>query len=191
MGNFYTNITLRGPGQDEVAAVLSRMGREALVSPSVNGFTTVFDAECEMQDTRVLAALTADLSSEFACPALAVLNHDDSVFFYELYSNGKLIDTYNSAPDYFDSSGTPSAATGGNAEELCSALGAPERVAEVQGILRRSALAEDGYVFEIERHQALVLALGLPALSVAAGYTYLSQGELPEGISPDDLKRTG
>jgi hypothetical protein len=191
MGNFYTNITLRGPGQDEVAAVLSREGREALVSPTVNGFTTVFDAECEMQDTRVLAALAADLSSEFACPALAVLNHDDDVFLYELYSNGELMDTYDSAPGYFDSSTEPSAPKGGNAEELCSAMGAPERAAEVRSILRKSGFADEGYVFEFERHKALGDALGLPSLSVAAGYTYLCQGELPEGVSPDDFKRTG
>lgn len=37
MGNFYTNITVRGPGADQVAAMLDRYQRTALVAPDHPG----------------------------------------------------------------------------------------------------------------------------------------------------------
>ena len=79
MGNFYTNITLRGPDQAAVATFLRQARRAAYVAPRHAGGTTVYDERCEAQDPQLLGELATALSRHFACPALAVLNHDDDI----------------------------------------------------------------------------------------------------------------
>lgn len=186
MGNFYTNLTLRGPSQAEVAAALT--GRQALVTPSVAGWVVVFDAASEDQDAELIAELASGLSRRFRCPVLAVVNHDDDILWYQLYLSGALEDEYDSCPNYFDPDAEPAGPTGGDAAKLCGAFGS-DRVAEVAAILGKSGLEEDGYTFETERHEALVRALGLPAYGVGAGYNYVSRGELPEDLDAADLMR--
>jgi hypothetical protein len=184
MGSFYTNYTLRGPDQPVVAAALA--GRSALVAPMSNGCVTVFDEQSDEQDQEAIGELAARLSRQFRCPVLAVLNHDDDIFCYQLYLAGELTDEYDSCPDYFDPDAEPSGPSGGDAQKLCDAFGS-DQVAEVEQVLRKSGLDEDGYTFEVERHEALAHLLGLPAFSVGTGYNYVSQGELPDGLDEDDL----
>ena len=90
MGNFYTNITLRGPNQDQIVAYLRAEGRTTYVTPTVRGCTVVFDSEEEMS----LESLAATLSRHFNCVPLAIMNHDDDVLWHQLYQAGKLIDEY-------------------------------------------------------------------------------------------------
>ncbi len=101
MGNFYTNIALKGPDQKDVVEFLRKEGRVSYVSPTVRGITMVYDEESENQDGYTLAHLAFRLSKSFGCPAWAVLNHDDSVLLYWLYREGKLIDEYCSYPAFF------------------------------------------------------------------------------------------
>ncbi len=181
MGNFYTNYTLRGPSQQAVAKALA--GRSAIVTPQQDGCVVVFDDASDDQDTEIIAELARDLSGKLRCPVLALLNHDDDILWYQLYLNGELTDEYDSFPGYFDSDPDDSDPAGGDAEKLCAAFGAPN-VADVERILR-----EDGYAFAIERHTELARALGLPSFTVGGGFTYVSDGEMPEGLSEDDLLR--
>jgi hypothetical protein len=190
MGNFYTNITLQGPTQDEVAEALAAMGRSAYVSPTVDGFTVVFHAECEMQDDRVLRRLTADLTTYLACPGLAVLDHDDDILWYALYTNGELIDEYNSCPDYFELQ-QPPALNGGDPAKLIEAFGVTADADETRRVLRASNEGDDGFVFAFERHEALARLLGLPLFAVACGFRCINQGELPEGLTRANLRRVG
>jgi hypothetical protein len=193
MGNFYTNITLKGPLQDKVAGALAKMDRTAFVSPTVDGYTVIYDAECDDQDPRIISRLTGDLSRRLACPAIAFLNHDDDILWYQLYGNGELIDEYNSAPDYFDfeAKGEPSRPAGGDPDKLVQAFGISADTKALEKVLRTSSLDEDGFVFAYERHQALVGLLGMPPFGVACGFNYVSQGELPEGLTEADLRRVG
>jgi hypothetical protein len=186
MGNFYTNYTLRGPSQQAVAAALA--GRAAFVTPARNDCVVVFDEKSEEQKPKRIANLAAGLSRKLDCPVLAVLNHDDDLLWYRLYLNGELADEYDSSPRYFDSSAAPSAPAGGDAQKLCSAFGA-SNVTEVERVLRRSSFDEGGYAFAVERHTDLAHALGIPAFGVGAGYRYVAQGELPEGLDEHDLIR--
>ena len=87
MGNFYTNYTLRGPSQQTVVAALA--GRSAIVTPAQDGCVVVFDEESDEQNTEVITGLTSRLSCELRCPVLAVLNHDDDIFWYQLYLSGE------------------------------------------------------------------------------------------------------
>jgi hypothetical protein len=190
MGSFYTNITLRGPAQASVAEYLNRQNRDAYVSPTANDCTVVYDAASESQDTDILEGLTSELSRQFGCPALAILNHDDDILWYKLYESGQLVDEYDSAPSYFDPRATEIAPPqGGDAQKLCGAFKAEEHSAKVEEILRAPGIV--GYLFAVERHEALAEALGIPEFSVGCGYNYIEADELPEDLSVDDLQHTG
>ncbi len=188
MGNFYTNYTLRGPGQQAVAAALA--GRSAIVTPAKDGCVVVFDEASDEQNGEIIAELARRLSGELKCPLLAVLNHDDDILWYQLYLGGELVDEYDSSPNYFSAPGENiSPPAGGDAQKLCVVF-AVDAVAKVEGILRKSAFADDGYTFEVERHADLAGALGIPSFGVGMGFRYISSGELPEGLAEDDLVRT-
>jgi uncharacterized protein (DUF433 family) len=188
MGNFYTNYTLRGPSQQSVATALA--GRSAIVTPAQDGCVVVFDEQSDDQDSGVITELASRLSEELRCPVLAVLNHDDDILWYQLYLSGELADEYDSSPGYFDASAESCAPTGGDAQKLCSAFGAAS-VAEVESILRKSSLDEGGYTFAVERHTDLARALGIPSFGVGAGFRYIADGELPEGLDESEMVRVG
>lgn len=180
MGNFYTNVTLY---RTDRAALLAKLkGRHAAVSPTIRDFTVVWDEECDSQDVRVLEALAKRLSHELSCPAWAVLNHDDDVLMCLLFVAGEKLDEYNSCPGYFE--GTGSKPEGGNASLLAKTFGAETAATSVENILRN----QDGYTFAVERHQALVEALGIPSFGVGTGYSYITSGECPPGLeNVDDI----
>jgi len=182
MGNFYSNYTLRGPTQQEVAAALA--GRWAFVTPEQNGCVVAYDEESDEQDMGVLSQLASRLSEQLRCPVLAVLNHDDDILWYQLYQIGELVDEYNSSPAYFEAAEEPSGPAGGDAQKLCSAFGST-RVAEVKSVLEKSN--GDGYTFASERHEHLARVLGIPLCSVGMGYSYLARGEVPDGLKEDQL----
>jgi hypothetical protein len=187
MGSFYTNITLRGPHQDQIVEALTRQGNRAYISPTVNGFTVVYDEQCDTQDTALIHSLAASLSAKFECPALAVLNHDDDILWYRLYERGQLVDEYDSTPGYFE--GKTSKPAGGNAAKLCALLGSQN--VEVAASVLRKAQGVKGYIFAIQRHEDLARALGIPIFTVGSGYEYIKHGEVPGGLDSESLKRTG
>jgi hypothetical protein len=187
MGNFYTNYTLRGPSQQTVAAALA--GRSAIVTPAQDGCVVVFDEASDEQDSAVITELASRLSRDLRCPVLAVLNHDDDVFWYQLYLGGELADEYDSSPGYFDPSAEPSAPAGGSAERLCQTFGADD-CAAVEAILRKSSYDDGGYVFAFQRHADLVRVLRIPDWAVGTAYASFERDELPEGLSADTISRT-
>lgn len=178
MGNFYTNITLHGA--DRTAVLSALKGRNAAVSPTVHGFTVVWDEKSESQDLRILDTLTKHLSSELNCPAWAILNHDDDLLLYKLFARGEELDRYNSFPGYFE--GSSSEPEGGDAEVLAKTFSAESAAKSIERILR----TRDGYVFAMERHQALIEALGMPSFGLGMGYRYLTKGERPSGLEDPD-----
>jgi len=191
MGSFYTNITLRTTQQASVTDALRSAGREAYVSEPMNGCTVVYDRECDDQDIEVLKKLASSLSAKLKCAALAVLIHDDDVLIYTLHENGKLTDEYISAPGYFDDSADSDSPEGGDATVLARAFGAEGNVGQVESALREQSApgTGDGFVFETERHEELVTALGIPSVAVSTGFTYIEQGELPEGATEASFTR--
>src|SRR5688572_27479895 len=107
MGNFYTSISLKTSNQQSVIDYLNDTQRKAYVSPVANGFVCVFDEICDRQEVREITRLGKALSAHLRCAALAVLNHDDDVFWYQVYENGDVLDEYNSRPDYFRGAASP------------------------------------------------------------------------------------
>jgi hypothetical protein len=187
MGNFYANYTLRGRTQNEIVVALA--GRNAVVTPPRNGCVVVFDEQSDEQDVTLIAELASRLSHKLRCPVLAVLNHDDDVFWYQLHENGKLIDEYNSSPGYFGEPAESPDPAGGDARKLCAAFDTTA-VAAVENVLRKPTCDDDGYVFALDRHADLVHALGLPEFAVGTAFANFEREEYPEGLSPEDLVRT-
>jgi len=186
VGNSYTNVTVRGAAQPALIEVLRELGRRAIVTPAVNGFTTVCDKESESQDHHIVGSVALTLSARLQCPTWAILNHDDDVLWYQLYDCGELADEYISSANWWDAESGPPPR--GNAVQLSRLMGAPGNAKIVQKILSRSS-GIFGYLFAINRHSDLVKALGMPLYGVGSGHKYLSRGDLPEGLSAEDLAR--
>lgn len=168
---FYTSLTLHGPNQEQVLACLH--DRNALVSATQNTNTTVLDEVCEDQNPEDLAQLAARLSTQFACPVLSVLNHDDDTLYWTLHEDGLKTDEYNSNPDAFSDSGDMGPPHGGDAVRLCRAFGSGQKDA-VEQVLR-----ETEFMMASERHARLARALGLPDYAVAAGFHIASDEDSP------------
>ena len=118
------------------------------------------------------------------CSALAVLNHDDDVLWYQLYDGGKLADAYISSAAWWEDTSEPPPQ--GNPEILCRFMGVPGDQARVKRILARSS-GVLGYLFEIRRHEELLSALGQPLFAAGLGYKYASKGDLTTGLSEGQL----
>jgi hypothetical protein len=100
VGRFYTNITVRVAEQAQVAEVVRAARYRAWISPTVAGLTVVCESQSESQNLNTWHGVAQQLSLVLSCPALAVMNHDDSVLLYALYDRGRLVDQYDSNPDF-------------------------------------------------------------------------------------------
>jgi hypothetical protein len=185
MGNFYVNYTVRS--SDTAALYDALRGRAAAMTPIDNQCIVVFDKTSESVEPSAVALLAQRLSQATNAPVLAALVYDDDVLMLFLCEHGMLKDSYCSNPDF---TGDVEQKWAGDAVKLAAAFGVNE-TERIDRILRKSPSDEDGYVFETDRHAALVAALGLPTAAVGYGYGYASQGELPEHLSPDQLIHVG
>jgi hypothetical protein len=182
MGHFYVNFTLKTTDSDDVADTLEQAGRSAFVTRPQGGCVVVFEEQTDSQDVNEIEEVGAMLSKQQKCPVLAILNHDDDILAYWLCDRGQLIDSYNSAPDYF--AGSMEGDRGGDVDLLCKTLGKPAAAQPVREILEG-----DDYTFAFMRHGALCAALNLPEWAVGVGYRYLEEGDFPDGLSEENLRR--
>lgn len=179
MGNFYTSVTVRGPRQEEVFAAIHALSYQAFVADTVSGLTVICEQQSDTQDQTTWHNVAKQVSHQLNCPALAVMNHDDDILMYALYAGGKLLDDYNSCPDYWEEGDTPAPPSKSDAQALCESFGMPGNHLEVERILR--ADDEQQFVFAYERHAALVKALDWPAIPYQKGFDYLMQDGPPAG----------
>jgi hypothetical protein len=134
MGAFYGSIHLRSDEHEPVCDILrhlSKRKRRFLVSPSSNGWVSVYP-NFNGQDDKVSKAIAKRFSGDVIHLAI----HDDDVLYYWLYRKGKLIDKYSSCPDYFGPM-SESAKTRwrGNAELLAPLLSEGETSTTIQEVL--------------------------------------------------------
>jgi hypothetical protein len=120
-------------------------------------------------------------TSTRTCTALAALNHDDDVLWLELYERGNLTASHQSGSPAYCRIGD----SHGGASRLCRAFGNWLATPLVAILLRVPFVP-----FEIHRHAALAWFLGLPTWMVGTGYNYIDAGEMPEGLSRDQLEHT-
>src|SRR5262245_53094651 len=153
-----------------------------LVSPAQGRWLTIIEAHFAIHRISVphLSHVGNRLSAALSCYSLALIVHDDDLFFYNLDHDGKSLDGYNSCPQYFEQRRLPDAKIGEqrHSPEAFQPILPPGRsVAELRALLNRgwwNAYAsgnldengvphsnEDGFVFEGERMTAFGTLLQL------------------------------
>lgn len=199
MGNWYTNICVKGAPQPAVAAALDELGRRAYLTPDLGGWIVIYDQESDKFDLNELESLALTISTRLSCTAVASFNADDDVLWLGIYENGKLSTRYTSEKKHFEDGGEfpliPEVA-----EVLCRVFQSPEKHEQVRKILRRPhgvlgllslfSKIRIAYITEVFRHGDLAETLGLPLASVGLGYEYVNRGETPEGLSRGKLRKT-
>ena len=91
-----------GPGALPDYDDASSAGPCYLASPLSGHWLTVIEEHVPVEGAPWLADLANRLSSELSCYVLALMVHDDDVFYYNLEHDGRPLDGYNSCPQYFE-----------------------------------------------------------------------------------------
>ncbi len=179
MGMKYANILIRCRDQKAVASLLSEARWTAYVSPPHKGYLVIYEEKCAELDTEAISELTKILSSSFNCPALGVLNFDDDIFWYTLYSRGRLLDEFSSDHDIPTQPKTLRLFKTNHAKRLCEAFDQLEKLTRVEEIL--TSKENKVYFSQSDRHLDLAKALGWPT-----DYILLSYSELYEADETKD-----
>jgi hypothetical protein len=193
MGLFYTTFTTLGPDDGAVTAALKKLRRTAFVSPTVEGYTVIYDQKTEEQDFAEIEKLGVGLSKACGAPVLAAALHDDDVLYLWLFQNGEQRDFYNSLPQYFDAEAEPGPPEGGDSGLLCQAFGHARKTKRVEKLLRANLLDDEMPEIpgELERHQALIKELGMPAFAAAVTFSSVKGKYVPEEFAKIKFARLG
>jgi len=193
MGLFYTTFTTLGPDGGAVNAALKELCRTAFVSPTVEGYTVIYDRKTEEQNFAEIEKLGVGLSKACGAPVLAAALHDDDVLYLWLFQSGEQKDFYNSLPQYFDPNAEPGPPEGGDSGLLCAAFGHGRKAKRVEKLLRANLLEDElpEIPGELERHQALIRELGMPAFAAAVTYSSVKEKYMPEEFATVKFAQVG
>ncbi len=172
MGNFYTNFIIVGGKLADVLETAKELNRKAYVIRDKTGDVLLFDADCDEQDVTEIERLGRDLTNRLQLPVIGSLNHDDDHLLLWLF-RADTVTRYESCANAFAFGWAMSKVRGG--------------IATYPFIV--AVLAWPIFIFQVFRHQLLAWITALPPICAGIGYTYLSRGERPAGISEDDIKR--
>jgi len=117
------------------AAAAKRKFADCRVLAAKNGWASLYEERASQQDDERIRDIAKTLSKDLKSPAIAFMVHDSDIACYWLYDGGKLLDEFNSCPDYFDDDGdgeTP--ASGGKTDVLirfCRPGVTEEQLAEI------------------------------------------------------------
>lgn len=100
MGAHYGSVHFRTDDRDAVLAAVGKVAKKSkarfLVGPALRGWVGVYP-ENNGQGDQEPKALAKLLGGD----AIHLGVHDSDIFFYTVFSQGKIVDEYNSIPDYF------------------------------------------------------------------------------------------
>ena len=100
MGAFYGSILIRTNDSNAVKKTLVDVAKEAdckfLIGPPLNGWISVFPNDGGQSD-----GTSAEIAKRLPYDIFHLVVHDDDIFIYYFYRDGRLTDQYNSCPDYF------------------------------------------------------------------------------------------
>jgi WD40 repeat protein len=167
VGAFYGSVHLRTEDRQIVRQIVEALAKQHgrfLIGPALGGWVGVYP-ENHGQDECVAEAI----ASRFPGTVLYVMVHDSDIFAYSFFRDGRLIDSYNSCPDYFGES-DESEECGGRPEVFRDLL--PDEAAVQQ---LAELLAADNPVFAEDSLQHFADILGLP--NALTSYEYLGEGE--------------
>ena len=166
MGGHYGSIHIRTDDAKAVRVALEELSREQetrfLLAPLIDGWVAAFPSD-HGQDFGVVEALARKISA----PILHCLVHDDDVFAYQFHNDGKLVDSYNSCPDYFGGEPEP---RGGDVDLLRSILPDSAKRNELKRLL-------DAERFDFEMERMLKFSALLNLTNAVSAYDYLQDGE--------------
>src|ERR1051326_8332374 len=144
MGGHYGSIHVRTEDRNEVRAAVEKLASakkgRVLIAPPLGGWVTVFPNH-HGQKPKVSEALASALAEKTVIHCMV---YDDDVFCYWAYEKGKLIDSYNSCPNYFDDKNKDP--RGGKGEMVSHLLLDRDKVKELQAVLDA-----ERHTFELER----------------------------------------
>ena len=180
MGNFYTNVVVRGPSEDDVVATLASLGRTCFVAQT-DGFVFVYDQKADKQTAGVVESIALTLATRLKCPALAALNHDDNVLLLWLYEPDGTETRFGWGVGF--EAGERSPGIPEFAAEIRRVFGTtpgpvpemPWKLRLLYGMMLRLPLS-----FAVLRHNRMMQLAGIPVPPTQLGYNYVYQGELSQ-----------
>lgn len=103
MGTFLVNVHVQTDDRAAVERELRRLSLDRCwLTPPSGGWTSVYEEQASTQNDEWIRELTIQLSARVHAPAIAFLVHDSDLVCYWLFDRGRLLDEFNSCPDYFD-----------------------------------------------------------------------------------------
>ena len=189
MGGFFNNVQVRTDtaGREKlIRALRARFEADGLVEASPEGpadrtvvirgvddggWVATYDS-LDIAGLEPLAKLLSEAIDGYAC---SVMVHDDSVLMLELYENGRSVDKFNSAPNYFEDA-EPAASTG-DPSRWSSVLKPPSTVQDL------AARFQERDTFAQDTLTKIAELVGISPDRAIMAYRYLD--ELPP--SPDSL----
>jgi hypothetical protein len=173
LGASYGSVQVSGQTQDTLRETLeglsARLKMRFWLAPVLGRWTGVYPVLFGKDPI-----VARDLARRLGCEVFSLVVHDDDVFEYEYYRDGKRVDQYCSRPDDF---GTPTEAARkrvrGQPRKFAHLAIDPERFAVFQSLIAEQD--KRPAVFASELLVALATALGMA--NVQTSYEYLSDGE--------------
>jgi hypothetical protein len=173
MGGFYGSVHVRSSDQTAVKAALQpiavKQKARFLLGPVVNGWISIYPHN-NGQDERLAKVIARRIQGE----CIYVVVHDDDIFAYDYFQDGKRIDSYNSRPDYFQEvSAKEKARLRGRPNLLHHLLASGKSLEELADLLSEDSVEESPFASEqLDRFAGL---LGLP--NAITAYEYLMDRE--------------
>jgi hypothetical protein len=156
MGLFCVNFHFRTRDQSAVDQAMEQRGaKRRKTLPSQGDWTAVYEEQASNQDDERVSQLIKEVSADLRVPAIAFLVHDSDVACYWLCESGRMLDEYNSCPDYFEDSAGDEGPSGGSAEALLKFCRPGISADELSELLQSDPTFADGIV------ERLAEALGI------------------------------
>jgi hypothetical protein len=174
MGAFFTNLHIQAGSRERVVEALkSKPLHPVYVSACENEWVSVYPDQNDDQDEVEIQSVANDLSQELVKPVIVFTVHDSDIFCYWLYANGKIRDSYNSNPKYFNEiSEVSKNEVIGKPEQLLPYCRWGTTEDEIAKTLRGKV------VFEENRVVKLATLLGIRAEFATLNFSDISESEL-------------
>ena len=183
MGSFFVNYQVRETKTAKIIKTLQNLiESRAYVSSFKQGWVSVYDEFSDQQNEQELHRLAKDLSDHLATDVLAFLVHDSDILIYLIYKQGKLVDEYNSRPDYWEKvSSTTRNRLKGKPEALLPYCKLGTSSQEIVDILNKK------YTFEEDKLIELAALLNIDQERICLDFASIEQGILEEE-EPENFK---
>lgn len=141
MGNFLGSAHVKIDSNTILKAYLSKLAPqekfECYISPPINGWVGIF------RDQFGQIPLGESLAKQFNNDIVDVMVHDDDVFCYWYHKNGRLVDSFNSCPDYFGEAEEEADSLRGNPEIFNGLLNSSKKLVQLKQVLKQRNITQD------------------------------------------------